>query len=50
MIVVLACDSARRMVQHTFYDLISNAHLAKTGCERASQIMSADIENAIVVG
>ena len=36
------------MVQHALDDFISNAHLAKTGCERASQVMSADIENPIV--
>ena len=36
------------MVQHALDHFISNAHLAKTGCERASQVMSADIENPIV--
>jgi hypothetical protein len=47
---MLAGDRARRMVQHALDHLISDAHLAKTGCERAPQVMSADIENPIVAG
>ena len=50
MVVVLAGDRATRMVQHALDQLISNAHRAKTGCERPSQVMSADIENTIVAG
>jgi hypothetical protein len=45
---MLAGDRAGRMAQHALDHFISNAHLAKTGCERASQVMSADIENPIV--
>jgi hypothetical protein len=45
---VLAGDCARRMVQQL--DHISDTHLAETGCERASQVMTADIEIPIVAG
>jgi hypothetical protein len=38
------------MVQHALDQLIGNAHLAKTGSKHPSQIMSADIENAIIAG
>jgi hypothetical protein len=38
------------MVQHALDHFISNAYLAKTGSERASQVMSVDIENPIVAG
>jgi hypothetical protein len=48
MVVVLARDGAWCMVQDALYYEISDTHLTKASCERASQVMCTYIDNTIV--